>query len=65
MCWTFKKFFAVIPAGSKFFVGKEDDGDIVSNKLIIFESEDAYEEYCENHEVERFSKENYALAQSL
>ena len=62
MGWAFKKFFAVIPAGSKFFVGREDNGDIVSNKLIIFESEDAYEEYCENHEVERFSKENYILA---
>ena len=62
--WVFKKFFAVIPAGSKFFVGREIDGDIVSNKLIIFESEDAYEEYCENHEVERFSKENYATPKS-
>ncbi len=48
MGWDFLNYRAVIPAGSYFFIGSE--GDIVSNKLIIFENEDAYNKYAEANE---------------
>ena len=48
MGWDFLNYRAVIPAGSYFFIGCE--GDIVSDKLIIFENEDAYNKYAEANE---------------
>ncbi len=38
-----RKFWAVIPKGSKFFVGNEDD--IVSDNLIIFKTREEFRKY--------------------
>lgn len=42
-------FFAVIPAGTEFYVGEMSD--MVSTKIIIFESLETFEKYKETHEV--------------
>ena len=42
-------FFAVIPAGTEFYIG--EFSDMVSKKIIIFESQEAFEKYKETHEV--------------
>ena len=38
-----KKFWAVIPKGSKYFVGKDDD--IISDNLIIFKNREEFRKY--------------------
>lgn len=40
-------YFAVIPKGSKFYLGTEND--IVSNNLIIFKTEYYYRKYCKEN----------------
>lgn len=42
-------FFAVIPKGTEFFKGKMND--LVSKKLLIFDSEKEFMEYKRTHEV--------------
>ena len=44
-----KKFYAVIPKGSHIFIGIE--GDIVSDKLLIFESDMDFRYYKIKHDV--------------
>lgn len=41
--------FAIIPKGTTFYVG--DNNDIVSEKLIIFQFEDHYKEYCTKNQI--------------
>lgn len=47
----FKLFWhhAVIPKGTNFFLGENDD--VVSEKLLVFETDKDYEDYCKNNEV--------------
>lgn len=45
--WDFKLFKAIIPPRAKYYVGRE--GDIVSSKLIVFETDEAYEKYVAEH----------------
>ena len=41
------KHWAIIPKGSKYFLGK-DGNEIVSNKLIIFRTREDFREYRRN-----------------
>ena len=45
--WNIHPFKAIIPKGAKYYVGAE--GDIVSDKLIVFENDAAYEKYLSTH----------------
>lgn len=40
---------AVIPKGARYYIGVDDD--VVSDRLVIFENEEAYEKHKETHEV--------------
>lgn len=42
-------FIAVIPKGSKLYIGQ--DGDAVSTELIVFRNDSVYNEYCKTHNV--------------
>lgn len=44
-----KWHYAVIPKGTNFFIGDSDD--VVSEKLLVFETAKDYEDYCKNNEV--------------
>lgn len=44
-----KWYHAVIPKGTNFFLGEYDD--VVSEKLLVFETDKDYEDYCKNNEV--------------
>ena len=45
------KHWAVIPKGSKYFIGDLDD--IVSNKLIIFRTREDFRKYKREHECSK------------
>ena len=47
--YRYELFKAIIPKGSEYFIGISND--IVSNNLIVFETEKAYNEYAETHEI--------------
>ncbi len=42
-------FIAVIPKGSKLYIGQ--DGDAVSTELIVFRNDSVYNKYCKTHNV--------------
>ena len=42
-------FIAVIPKGSKLYIGR--NGDAVSTELIVFRNDSVYNEYCKTHNV--------------
>ena len=46
-------FIAVIPKGSKLYIGQ--DGDAVSTGLIVFRNDSVYNEYCKTHNVKDLS----------
>lgn len=48
----YKLFKAIIPKGSEYYIGT--CGDVVSNNLIIFETNKAYNEYAKTHEITKF-----------
>ena len=41
--------YAIIPKGTNYFIG--DKGDVVSENLLVFETNKDFENYCENNEV--------------
>ena len=41
-------YFAIIPKGSKFYLGKHDK-DIVSDNMIVFKTESYYRKYCKKN----------------
>lgn len=45
-------FYAVIPKGSKYYIGVE--GDIVSSQLIIFRNKETFEKYSSKHKVDMY-----------
>lgn len=47
-CCGTKTHYAIIPKGAKYYVGNK--GDVVSTKLIIFETEEDYKNYVENND---------------
>ena len=49
--WGAKPHFAVVPAGTEFYFGSASD--MVSKKLLVFETEEDFEIYKETHEVDR------------
>lgn len=46
-----KWHYAVIPKGTNFFIGDYDD--VVSERLLVFETKECYEEYCKNNNVKK------------
>lgn len=46
-----KWHYAVIPKGTNFFIGDFDD--VVSERLLVFETKEYYEEYCKNNNVKK------------
>ena len=46
---TVKWFHAIIPKGVNFFIGDHDD--VVSERLLLFETEKDYENYRKNNEI--------------
>ena len=42
-------FYAIIPKGSRYFIGVA--GDIVSNNMRIFKTNEVYNKYAETHKV--------------
>lgn len=49
-----KWFHAVIPKGTNYFIGTKDD--VVSEKLLIFESDKDYENYCKENSIGQIAK---------
>jgi len=45
--WDISPFKAIIPKGAKYYIGT--DGDTVSNSLVVFENDKAYERYITRH----------------
>ena len=54
-CTGTRRFWAVIPKGSEFFVGIDDD--IVSNKLIIFKTREEFRKYKNKLKCVNLNKE--------
>lgn len=60
--WNTKNFCAVIPKGSKIFVGR--CGDIVSDKLFIFKTDEDFDMYKKEHEVIRATEYLHSINKS-
>ena len=46
-----KIFYAIIPKGSKYFIGM--DRDIVANNMTIFKTKKSFNEFCKNNDVNK------------
>ena len=59
--WAFDTYKAVVPANTLFYVG--EDGDVVSTRLTIFETDEDFEAYKKNHKnIEEFRMAIESLA---